>query len=112
VREIIVSALTTRGWSVVDAATGEAALDLFANRQVDVLVTDIKLAGRMNGWEVAHAIRATQPDLPVIYASANASDPSRRVEGSLFFGKPCDPDQIVEACQRLASAYDEATELK
>ena len=46
-------------------------------------------------------MRTAKPDLPVIYASANASDPLKRVAGSLFFDKPYDPGEIVEACQRL-----------
>jgi CheY-like chemotaxis protein len=103
-RATIVSELRARGWSVVDTATGEAALALVAQHRVDVLVTDIQLAGPMNGWEVAHAVRATKPDVSVIYASANAPDASRRVEGSLFFDKPYDPADIVEACRRLTAA--------
>jgi CheY-like chemotaxis protein len=103
-RATIVSELKERGWIVVETATGEDALALLAGRQVDVVLTDIQLAGPMNGWEVAHAVRIAKPDVPVIYASANASDPSRRVEGSLFFGKPYDPAEIVEACHRLTAA--------
>jgi CheY-like chemotaxis protein len=77
---------------------------LLAGCEVDVVLTDIQLAGPMNGWQVAHAARTAKPGLPVIYASANAPDPLRRVEGSLFFDKPYDPVQIVEACHRLTAA--------
>jgi CheY-like chemotaxis protein len=103
-RATIVGELKERGWIVVETATGEDALALLACREVDVVLTDIQLAGPMNGWEVAHAVRIAKPDVPVIYASANASDPLRRVEGSLFFGKPYDPAEIVEACHRLTAA--------
>ena len=103
-RAAIVSELKERGWIVVETATGEDALALLAGREVDVVLTDIQLAGPMNGWEVAHAVRTAKPGLPVIYASANASDPLRRVAGSLFFGKPYDPAEIVEACHRLTAA--------
>ena len=101
VRNHIVNELRESGWIVVETATGEEALALLAGREVDVVLTDIQLAGAMTGWDVAHAARTAKPYLPVIYASANASDPLNRVEGSLFFGKPYDPEQIVEACQRL-----------
>ena len=99
VRNNIVNELRESGWTVVETATGEEALALLADREVDVVLTDIQLAGAMTGWDVARAARGARPNLPVIYASANASDPLRRVEGSLFFGKPYDPEQIVEACQ-------------
>ena len=103
VRVNIVSELKERGWTVVETATGEEALALLAGREVDVVLTDIQLAGPMNGWEVAHAVRTAKPDLPVIYASANASDPLRRVEGSLFFSKPYDPADVVAACHLLTA---------
>ena len=104
VRNNIVNELRERGWTVVETATGEEALALLANREVDVVLTDIQLAGPMTGWDVAHAARTARPDLPVIYASANAPDPSRRVEGSLFFGKPYDPADVAAACHRLTAA--------
>jgi CheY-like chemotaxis protein len=104
VRDHIVSELKAHGWTVVEAATGEAALAFLGVCQVDVLLTDIQLAGAMNGWEVAHAVRAAIPQLPVIYASGNTPDPSQRVDGSLFFHKPYDPADIVAACHDLTAA--------
>ena len=104
VRNNIVNELKERGWTVVETATGEEALALLAGREVDVVLTDIQLAGPMTGWDVAHAVRIAKPDLPIIYASANVPDPLRRVEGSLFFGKPYDPEEIVAACRQLTAA--------
>jgi CheY-like chemotaxis protein len=98
VRDVMVSELKASGWSVVETATGEEVLALLAANEVDVLLTDIRLAGSMSGW----AVRAIEPHLPVIYASGNPSDAALRVEGSLFFSKPYLPGDIVEACQRLA----------
>ena len=104
VRNNIVNELRESGWTVVETATGEEALALLADREVDVVLTDIQLAGPMTGWDVAHAARTAKPDLPIIYASANVPDPLRRVEGSLFFGKPYDAAEIVDACHRLTRA--------
>jgi CheY-like chemotaxis protein len=104
VRNNIVNELKERGWTVVETATGEEALALLAGREVDVVLTDIQLAGPMTGWDVAYAVRIAKPDLPIIYASANVSDPLRRVEGSLFFGKPYDTEEIVAACRQLTAA--------
>jgi CheY-like chemotaxis protein len=103
-RAAIVSELKESGWTVVETATGEDALALLAGCEFDLVLTDIQLAGPMNGWDVAHAVRNVKPDVPVIYASAYAPDPLRRVEGSLFFDKPYDPAEIVEACHRLTAA--------
>jgi CheY-like chemotaxis protein len=104
VRAHIVSELEAQGWTVVETATGEDALALLADREVHVLLTDIQLAGSMSGWEVARAVRAAIPRLPVIYASGNMQDPSQRVDGSLFFPKPYDLADVVAACHKLIAA--------
>ena len=104
VRDDIVSELKAQGWTVVETSTGEDALSLLACSEVHVLLTDIQLAGAMNGWEVAHAVRLARPELPVIYASGNTPDPSQQVGGSLFFNKPYDPTDVVAACHQLIAA--------
>ena len=58
------------------------------NPHIDVLFTDIQLAGQLSGWDVAEAFRAVKPEMPVIYASGNTSDWSRAVDNSQVFGKP------------------------
>jgi CheY-like chemotaxis protein len=103
VRDQIVGELTAQGWLVVGIATGEDALALLADHHVDVVFTDIRLAGSISGWDVAEALRAVKPGLPVIYTSGNAPDQSRRVAGSLFFDKPYDTAEVVRACHRLTA---------
>ena len=102
VRDVMASELKASRWSVVETATGEEVLALLAANVVDILLTDIRLAGSMSGWDVAHTVCAIEPHLPVIYASGNPSDAALRVEGSLFFSKPYLPEDIVAASQRLA----------
>jgi CheY-like chemotaxis protein len=102
VREEIVCQLKAAGWEVLEASTGEGAVGLLEGRQrIDVLVTDIQLAGYLNGWDVAETFRATHPEMPVIYASGNTADKSRTVANSLFFSKPYKSAEILEACRRL-----------
>lgn len=99
VREEIACQLRDAGWAVLEASTGEGAVDLLKGKQrIDVLLTDIQLAGHLSGWDVAEAFRAVQPDVPVIYASANIADRSRTVANSLFFSKPYKCAAILEAC--------------
>ena len=42
-------------------ANGEQALVWCKRRVADVLVTDIKLPGRINGWQIAKRCRAHDP---------------------------------------------------
>jgi CheY-like chemotaxis protein len=103
VREVIADALRSAGWHVLEASSAEDAVALLrAGNRIDLLFTDIQLAGSLCGWDVAEQFRAAQADLPIIYASGNAPDRSRRVGDSLFFDKPYQPDGVVEACGRLS----------
>jgi CheY-like chemotaxis protein len=103
VREVIAVALQCAGWHVLEASSAEDAIALMrAGHRVDLVFTDIQLAGSLCGWDVAEQCRAVQPDLSIIYASGNAADRSRRVAGSLFFDKPYQPAEVVEACRRLS----------
>jgi CheY-like chemotaxis protein len=96
----MIEELARAGWRLTEAATGEEAMALIEGG-IDFLVTDIRLPGRINGWDVAEAGRRRDPQLPVIYVSANPIDPGRRVEGSLFLGKPVDMLQLLHGCDRL-----------
>ena len=97
----IAHALRSEGWRVLEARTGkEAIAHLDAAKRVDVVFTDIQLAGPLNGWDVAEACRASRHDMPVIYTSGNAADRTRAVEGSQFFEKPYDTGSVVKACER------------
>ena len=87
-----------------EASTGEAALNLHDTSQIDILFTDIQLGGELSGWDVAEALRATWPGLAVIYTSGTSADRSRQVPRGLFFDKPYDASQIVEACHDLLAA--------
>ena len=101
----IAGAFEARGWAVLEAASGEAALALCnSGTHVDALITDIDLGGGASGWDVARAF--WQRDvLPVIYTSGNPDSPRRHVPQSCFVAKPCPSSAMVEACLRLHKRY-------
>ncbi len=69
-RADLASELEKSGWKVLEASTGERAFQqLQAGEPVHLLITDIRLAGNLSGWDVAEAFRLVKPDLPVIYMS-------------------------------------------
>src|SRR5471032_3325156 len=95
VRCDIVQSLQSDGWQVLETASGEMAIDFLALHHVDVVFTDIQLAGALSGWEVAEIARKVHPGVHVIYASGNAPDRQRQLEGTVFFDKPYVPDRVV-----------------
>ena len=82
IREDMVTDLRQEGWAVLEAATGAGALQTLREAEkVDLLITDIKLADALTGWDVAEAFRTSHPEVPVIYASGNPANNHRRVRG-------------------------------
>jgi two-component system, response regulator PdtaR len=90
------------GWWVLEAGTAEDAIEFVrAGRHVDIIFTDIQLAGYLNGWDVGEQCRNVLTDVAVIYTSGNAANRSRQVDGSLFFDKPYRVEAVIDACDKL-----------
>ncbi len=99
VRDMIVQELRVAGWEVLQTGTAEQAIAYArTGPSIHVVFTDIQLAGRLTGWDVAEEFRDVRADTPIIYTSGNSVDRSRRVSNSLFFEKPYQLFEIVEAC--------------
>ena len=80
-RAYIARLLGERGYQVVTAPDGEAALDAIRRIRPDLVVTDVMMP-RLDGFGLLRAIRAepTLRDLPVIILSARAGEEAK-VEG-------------------------------
>ena len=104
VRVMAVEALLDEGFEVVEAETGEAALEACRQGRADILFTDIRLPGPLDGWAVAQFARQLRAALPVVYATGYTVDRSAEVSGAIFLNKPYRPSFVVETIQRLLSA--------
>jgi len=96
ISEWVAESLAVQGFAVCTATNGMDALKCLASVPVDVLFTDINLAGGMDGTVLARRARELLPDLPVVYASGRMKilDPQVRVPGSTFVPKPYVPSLI------------------
>ena len=84
VRDFIERALERLGYHVIAASSGEEALERvrgYFAEPIDLLITDVVLPG-MSGPELAAALGASRPSMPVLYISGYASDVTA------FFGLP------------------------
>jgi two-component system cell cycle sensor histidine kinase/response regulator CckA len=72
VRRLVVTELTRRGFTVLEAEDGAAALELFQREKdrVDVLVTDVVMP-RMNGSDLAKAAERLRPGLKILFISGH-----------------------------------------
>ena len=102
VRDMIAEELRDAGFEVLEAEDGEVASSLLTTSEtVDVLFTDIRLPGPLDGWAIARLARQLRSNLPVIYATGYTVDRSAEVPGAIFLSKPYQPSQIVETIHRL-----------
>jgi len=77
--------LTELGYSVVaSVGSGEAAVEQTLKLRPDLVLMDIRLAGKIDGIEAAQQIR-DQADVPIIYLTAHSDDPT------LFRAKSTEP---------------------
>ncbi len=102
VREVAAAEFADAGFTVIEAGTGAVALALLeGGAAVDLLFTDVRLPGDMDGWAVARQARALHPALPVMYATGFPGDRLAMVEGGQLVGKPYRLPVIVAQARRL-----------
>jgi two-component system, cell cycle sensor histidine kinase and response regulator CckA len=71
VRSLVVQVLEGEGYRALVARDGEDALELAEHNHVDVLLTDLTMP-KLGGRELAETLRATHPELKVVYMSGYA----------------------------------------
>jgi CheY-like chemotaxis protein len=109
VRGVVRETLERFGYEVLEAADGPEALELAERRQgpIDLLLTDVRMP-RMNGVELAGRLRATRPDLRVLFMSGLAEvDVASELEqrpGVHFVDKPMTPSVLLERVREALGA--------
>jgi two-component system cell cycle sensor histidine kinase/response regulator CckA len=99
-------ALRNKGYKVVEAKSGEAALDVLANYgdAVDLMITDIVMP-QMDGTQLIKHVREKRPELKVICISGYAEEAFRKrldnLEGIHFLPKPFSLDQLAATVKEV-----------
>jgi PAS domain S-box-containing protein len=96
--------LADLGHTVFQAASARQALDILAQRPVDLLVTDYAMP-EMNGGELADAVKAQWPELPILLISGYADLPAGLAPQFSRLSKPFYQDELARA---IASVVAEA----
>ncbi len=76
VRGLVREVLVHTGYRVLEAETGDAALEVWEQHadEIDLLLTDMVMPGSVNGLELARQLLARRPSLKVIYTSGYSSE--------------------------------------
>jgi PAS domain S-box-containing protein len=93
------------GHVVTEAFSGEAALELMREGQeFDLVITDHAMP-KMTGMELAEALRAQWPRLPIVVATGYAELPQGNVLNLPKLSKPFDQAQLEEAVATAVSMH-------
>lgn len=103
-------ALEAGGYTVLAAQLSSEALAILDARieELSGLVTDIRLPGGADGWEIARRARELRADLPVVYTTGDsAADwPAKGVPKSVVVQKPYAGAQLLTALSTLITTAD------
>jgi CheY-like chemotaxis protein len=77
--------LRQSGYRVSEAANAAEAIDALDSKQiVDLVVTDVKMPGEMDGFALAEWIRARRPGVEVVVTSGDSRSKERAERSSAF----------------------------
>jgi two-component system, chemotaxis family, chemotaxis protein CheY len=105
-RQVVSFTLQQAGHAVIDASSGQEALQKLAANSVDLVLTDLNMPG-MDGLSLVKAIRS-QPAhkfTPILFLTTDAS-PARKAEGKAagatgWLVKPFVPEQLLAVLKRV-----------
>jgi CheY-like chemotaxis protein len=107
VRLVLSEALAEDGFAVAEAGSADEALAVLQlDAAIELLLTDIRLPGPLDGLALASKAREQRPMLPVIFLTGDTAplENHRTDSREVVLSKPCPPSEICAAARRLLDA--------
>ncbi len=106
--------LTSKGYAVITAASGEEALRKLNEEKYDIVYSDIRMPG-MSGLEVAENLKARRPWTPVViitgYGTDIAEERAKAAGVASFLHKPLSPEMIEGSARDVLAEPAASAEL-
>jgi CheY-like chemotaxis protein len=110
VRSVCSRTLRRAGANVVEAETGEAAVDYATEHVFDVAIVDLTMPG-IGGLETTRQLRSLHPDLRIILSSGHRdTDVQAKIDSDLiceFLHKPYRPSELLSLLNQLLDTKPE-----
>jgi CheY-like chemotaxis protein len=106
IRELVKALLDARGFDVIEAEDGQAAIDACRDLgdDLDLLIADVSMPG-MSGPDAVDQLRSERPGLPVLFLSGHDPESTEGLPepdaSTDVVRKPFEADQLIEAVTRL-----------
>ncbi|MFD2368963.1 response regulator transcription factor [Brevibacillus sp. GCM10020057] len=107
IRELVKLYLEDEGFTIIEKANGEEALEYVENHAVDLVIMDI-LMPKMDGWELCAQLREFG-EMPILMITAKG-EAADRIKGFKlgtddYLVKPFDPVELVLRVKALLKRY-------
>jgi PAS domain S-box-containing protein len=106
VRQTIASLLRASGHAVTEAEGGAAAIALLDSDAFDLVLTDLGMP-EVTGWDVARAVRARRPGLPIVlltgWGEHGTGEPTLTGLVSRILGKPVRLEDLLAVVDQLTA---------
>jgi CheY-like chemotaxis protein len=100
--------LRRAGFTVVEASNVDEALAVLGtDANIDIVLTDIRMPGRLDGIDLARWLRKNMPHIRVAIASANV-EPEMQHEFDAIFGKPVYMADVVAKLRQLLPSKEQS----
>jgi two-component system, cell cycle response regulator CpdR len=103
-REMIGCLLEESHFDVIECESAEAAEIVLQRRggSLSLMMTDVHLAGNMDGVELAHIAKRCNPAIDVIVTSGQPL-PQKLPDGAMFWPKPWAPLDVIRVAERMTA---------
>ncbi|ABD81451.1 sigma-54-dependent transcriptional regulator [Saccharophagus degradans] len=113
-REAVVDTLDLAGFSVVQAASAEQALELLeASPDQDLIISDVNM-GAMSGHDLLRKVRTDYPQIPVVlvtaYASINDSVVAMKEGAVDYLVKPFETQVLIDTVKKVVGGNTSASD--
>jgi DNA-binding NtrC family response regulator len=112
--DILEHGLTLAGFRISRADTSDAALEAMEREDIDMLMTDIRMPGPVDGVTLAGLMRRRRPRLPIVFLSGSLDGlaNSGHVESPCaFLVKPVNLTDVLNILQDLMSGQRTSAEV-
>jgi CheY-like chemotaxis protein len=110
VRTALAHYLRDCGYRVVEAVNADEALAVLShpNVKIDVVFSDLRMPGSLDGFGLSRWVRNHRPEVDMILAATDdrAADAAADVCAAGTLPKPYDPQGLLDRIKRLRAARD------
>ena len=102
IRDLLYDFFSGQGWQISLAENGEKALDILHDRNIDLVLTDIKMP-EMDGLTLTNRVREKYPSIPVVvmtgYPSVDTAIQALRSKVVDYIVKPFNINQLYKVIE-------------